>query len=72
MNEQSLNSGKLAVPAREAARMLSISERSLWAITSPRGDLPCVRVGRSVRYDIDALRRWLASKQEAAKCIKQT
>jgi len=59
-------------PPERRRELLSISERSLWAITSPRGDLPCVRVGRSVRYDIDALRRWLASKQEAAKCIKQT
>jgi hypothetical protein len=44
--------------------MLSISERTLWSITTPRGDLPCVRLaGRTVRYDVATLRRWLADQQ---------
>ncbi len=40
----------------EAADALGICPRTLWAITSPRGPLSCVRVGKSVRYnqvDID-------------------
>jgi len=49
----------LAVPARDAARMLSISERALWALTAPRGPIPCVRLGRSVRYSVAALQRYL-------------
>jgi len=54
----------LAVDAREAARLLSISERSLWSLTSPRGPIPCVRMGaRSVRYSVHAIRAWLASHQ---------
>jgi len=36
--------------AREAAKRLSISEKTLWSITNPRGPLICVRIGRSVRY----------------------
>lgn len=49
----------LAVPARDAARMLSISERALWSLTAPRGPIPCVRLGRSVRYSVAALQRYL-------------
>lgn len=37
--------------AREVARMLSISERSVWAITAPRGPLRAVRIGKLCRYD---------------------
>ena len=40
----------LLVTAREAARALSISERTLWTLTQ-RGEIPCVRFGRLVRYD---------------------
>ena len=36
--------------AREAAAFLRLSERTVWEITGPRGDLPAVRIGRSVRY----------------------
>ena len=54
---------RLAVPPREAARLLSISERTLWGLTAPRGPIPAVRLGRSVRYDVGALRRWLDSHQ---------
>jgi len=35
---------------REAASFLGLSERTVWEITGPRGDLPAIRIGRSVRY----------------------
>ena len=57
---------RLAVPPREAARLMSISERTLWSLTSPRGPIPAVRLGRSVRYDVAALRRWLDSHEGCA------
>lgn len=40
----------LLLTSAETARRLSISERTLWTLTAPRGSLPCVRFGRSVRY----------------------
>ena len=40
----------LLMTTREAARALSISERTLWSLTQ-RGEIPCVRLGRLVRYD---------------------
>lgn len=33
----------------DTARRLNISERLLWRLTQ-RGAIPCVRLGRSVRY----------------------
>jgi predicted DNA-binding transcriptional regulator AlpA len=56
---------RLAIPAREAARLLSISERSLWALSSPRGPVPAIRLGRSVRYCVATLQEWLTSQQTA-------
>ena len=37
--------------SREAAKVLAVSERTLWGITSPRGELPAIHIGRAVRYD---------------------
>jgi hypothetical protein len=53
---------QLAVPARVAARLLSISERSLFSLTQ-RGTVPCVKLGRSVRYRPETLRQFLADRE---------
>jgi len=47
----------------QAAQACEISERQLWAQTQPRGPIPCVRIGSSVRYDPEALRAFFASQQ---------
>lgn len=46
---------------REAAARLGISERKLWDLTMPRGPLPCVRIGQSVRYVPDDLDEFIAA-----------
>ncbi len=52
----------LAVTAREAARLLRVSERTLWGLTAPRGPIPVARIGpRLVRYSVNELRRYLES-----------
>ena len=43
---------------REAADILAISERTLWTLTK-QGVIPCVRLGRSVRYRLSELVRQL-------------
>jgi excisionase family DNA binding protein len=43
---------------REAAKALSICERTLYALTR-RGELPVVRIGRAVRYDVADLRGYI-------------
>ncbi len=56
---------RLLLKPREAAASLSISERSLWANTTPRGPIPCVRIGGSVRYAPEALQAYIRSQQQA-------
>lgn len=54
----------LALRPRDAAKALNIGERLLWSKTNS-GEIPHVRIGRSVLYPIDLLREWLA--QQAKK-----
>jgi excisionase family DNA binding protein len=54
---------RLALTPRETAHSLGISERSLWSLTR-QGRVPCVRLGGSVRYPLDALKRWLSEQTE--------
>ena len=44
----------LLLNCRDATRALAICERSLWSMTAG-GEIPCVRLGRSVRYSISSL-----------------
>jgi excisionase family DNA binding protein len=55
---------RLAVGRREAASMLSISERLLWTWTNA-GIIPHVRLGTRVLYPVDRLREWLAQQATA-------
>ena len=52
------NNVQLLLTARDAAKALAISERTLWTLTN-NGDVPCVRLGRAVRYDPDDLRAFV-------------
>jgi predicted DNA-binding transcriptional regulator AlpA len=56
-------SSPLLLTAREAARALAISERTLWGLTAPRGPIRPVRVGRAIRYAPAELQRWIDSQQ---------
>jgi excisionase family DNA binding protein len=53
----------LLVRSREAARMLAISERTLWTMTKS-GRLPCVRLQGSVRYKVDTLLTWVTEQEQ--------
>jgi predicted DNA-binding transcriptional regulator AlpA len=48
--------------SREVAQMLRISERKLWSMTMPRGTIPAVQIGRSVRYCPNVIQKWIASQ----------
>ena len=52
---------------REASQACTISERQLWAQTQPRGPIPCVRIGNSVRYSPEALQTFIASQQKGGE-----
>jgi predicted DNA-binding transcriptional regulator AlpA len=62
----STESEPLALRRRDAARMLGLSERALWSLTN-RGDVPHVRLGKSIRYPVAALRDWLAKRTRGGK-----
>jgi hypothetical protein len=49
----------LALRRRDAAKALGIGVRLLWAKTNA-GEIPHVRIGRTVIYPVDLLREYLA------------
>ncbi len=53
---------RLLLRPSEAAKSLGISERTLWSLTDD-GTIPCIRLGRSVRYDLAVLREWVAKQR---------
>lgn len=57
---------RLLLSRDEAAVSISLSVRELDDLTSPRGPIRCVRVGRRVLYSPDALRQWI-DQQTAAE-----
>ena len=59
--EQTQQAQPLAVGAKEAARLLSISERSLWTLTKD-GKIHAARVGRKLLYSVDELKRFVSGK----------
>jgi excisionase family DNA binding protein len=56
----------LLLQSHEAAKRLSISTRTLNKLACS-GSLPCVRIGRSVRYSVDALKKWIRETESTAK-----
>lgn len=66
MTTENFTTDSLALRPREAAKSLGVSERSLWEWTH-RGDVPYVRIGRTILYPVDALREWLNRRAETTK-----
>jgi len=46
----------------EAAKYLNISPRHLWTLTK-RGEIPRIKMGRIVRYDVNALAQYVSQRQ---------
>jgi len=57
------NVPRLLVSPREAAKALAVCEKTLWNLTK-RGEIPCLRIGRSVRYSLPALEAWVKDHSE--------
>jgi len=53
-----ISHGPQLVPVRDAAKRLGISERTLWTLTDA-GEIPVVRIGRRVLYDLADLRAFV-------------
>ena len=56
----------LAVRTREAAKMVGIGTRKLWALSHPRGPIPCFKVDGMVLYPVEQLREWIAAQLKKA------
>jgi excisionase family DNA binding protein len=52
---------KLLLTLPEAAEALAMSKRTLWGLTA-RGEIVCVRIGRLVRYRLEDLNAFVATK----------
>jgi excisionase family DNA binding protein len=59
-------SGQLLMTPKQACEALQISARTLWGLTAS-GGIPHLRIGRCVRYRVDALQQWLADQEHGAK-----
>jgi hypothetical protein len=57
----------LSLRPKDAAKALGIGQRKLWELTSPRGPIPCVRVGTCCLYPVDELRAWLSAQAKAVR-----
>ena len=49
---------RLLVSSREAARMLAVSERTLFTLRKT-GAIPAIQVGRAVRFSVADLEEWI-------------
>lgn len=56
---------RLLLKPAEAARLLAISQRTLWSLTR-EGTIPCVRLGRNVRYIVSDIQGAVDSLRQAA------
>jgi len=63
MPTETLATPNLLTP-KQAANWLAISPRKLWSLTAS-GDVPCVRIGRSVRYDAADLAEFVETLKSA-------
>ena len=58
-----LSDDRLLVSQGEAARLLSVSERTLYSMRK-RGELNWVRIGPRVLYATEDLRHWIEHRKE--------
>ena len=56
----------LLVDSPAAAKMLSVSERTLWTLQAS-GALPVVRIGRCVRFSVDDLREYINTQKKGGR-----
>ena len=56
---------RLLLKPNEAAAALRISPRLLWSKTK-LGEIPCLHIGKAVRYSPAALQEWIAKRKGGA------
>lgn len=66
METRNFTPERLLLSPREAAKALSICERTLYGMTK-RGEIPVIRIGRAVRYSLEDLHEWIKKQAESRK-----
>ena len=61
-NTPTASTPALLLNPAQAAEALAISPRKLWAMTAS-GEIPHVRLGRSVRYPVADLEQWIEEQR---------
>ena len=61
------NTTPMLLNIREAAKTLGVSERTVWAISAPRGPLACVKIGARVMYRPADLEAYIAAQTVSAE-----
>lgn len=54
------------IHAKDAAEALALSPRALWTLTK-QGRIPCVRIGRAVRYDPADIHQFVQQSKGVAR-----
>jgi excisionase family DNA binding protein len=62
MKADAMQTETLLLTPKQAACSLNVSEKTLYLLTR-RGELPAVRSGRMVRYEVADLRAWIAVRK---------
>ncbi len=52
---------ELLISSRQAAKLLKISERTLWRMQNDKEIPAPIRIGRAVRWDVQALKAWVSA-----------
>lgn len=63
---ETLSTPAICLRRKEAANALGIGIRKLWELTN-RGEIPHIRIGRSVRYPVEALQIWAAAQAKGGR-----
>ncbi|HEY4261849.1 MAG TPA: helix-turn-helix domain-containing protein [Schlesneria sp.] len=49
---------------KQVARVMNVSERTVWANSAPRGTIPVVPIGRSIRYCPREIQEWMKRQMQ--------
>lgn len=69
--QQPVLASPILVDVREAARLLCISQRTLWTLTNG-GEIPSLKIGRCVRYRLEDLNKFALQRTSASTDCSET
>ena len=63
--DDQIPSGRLLLTPEESAYAINVSRSQLWKMLAT-GEITSIKIGRSRRVPVDALRQWIAAQVDAA------